>query len=87
MNQQFKDFRFRALIKSGSNGDHAISIDARKIALKNHIDRRSKLYRLNLEQIQLEFGEDLLMDFWEVVMYMLPCERVRRAIKEYVERN
>ncbi len=44
------------------------------------------MHYLNLDQIQLEFGEDLLMDWWEELMYFLPAERVRRAIQRYYEK-
>jgi len=45
-----------------------------------------RLYRLNLEQIQLEFCEDLAMEFWEILMYLLPMERVKKAIEEFAEK-
>ncbi|AGK60958.1 hypothetical protein Asulf_00954 [Archaeoglobus sulfaticallidus PM70-1] len=83
--QELKDYRFRAVLRSGKKGDHAICIDARKFAIRNNVSKKGGLYRLNLEQIQLEFGEDLAMEFWEVLMYMLPQERVKEAIREYVE--
>ncbi len=83
--QDLMDYRFRAVLRAGKKGDH-ISIDARKIAVRNNVDRRGGLYRLNLEQIMLEFGEDLAMEFWEVLMYLLPEVRVKEAIREYVER-
>ncbi len=86
LEQDLKDYRFRAVMKTGKKGDHSISIDARKIALRNNIDKRGGLYRLNLEQIQLEFGEDLAMEFWEILLYLLPLEKVKRAIKEFAER-
>ena len=84
--QDLKDYRFRAIMKTGKKGDHSISIDARKIALRNNIVKRGGLYRMNLEQIQLEFGEDLAMEVWEILMYMLPVENVKRAIEEFAER-
>ena len=85
--QDLKDYRFRAVMRTGRRGDHSISIDARKIALRNNIFKCGGLYRLNLEQIMLEFGEDLVMEFWEVLMYLLPEVRVKEAIREYVERR
>jgi len=84
--QDLMDYRFRAVLRAGKKGDHSISIDARKIAVRNNVDRKGGLYRLNLEQIMIEFGEDLAMEFWEVLMYLLPEMKVKEAIKEYVER-
>jgi len=62
---EMKDYRFRASIKTGRKGDHAITVDARKIALKTAMRKREGMHYLNLDQILLEFGEDLLMDWWE----------------------
>lgn len=81
-----QDYRFRVLIKSGNGKDYAVSVDARKIALKNNINKVNGTYRLDLEQIRVEMGEDLVMEFWEILMYMLPLEKVRRAIEEFAER-
>ncbi len=84
--QDLKDYRFRAVMRAGNGRDHSISINARKIAVRNNIFKCGGLYRLNLEQIQIEFGEDLAMEFWEILLYMLPMERVKRAIEEFAER-
>ncbi len=83
--QELKDYRFRAVLKTGKKGDHVISMDARKIAVKNNISKRGSLYRADLEQIRLEFGEDLMVEIWEVVMWMLPEKIVREAVREYFE--
>ena len=48
--QDLKDYRFRAVMRTGRKGDHSIGIDARKIALRNNIYMCGGLYRLNLEQ-------------------------------------
>lgn len=81
-----QDYRFRVLIRSGNGKDHAVSVDARKIALRNNINKVNGTYRLDLEQIMVEMGEDLVMEFWEILMYLLPEERVKEAIREYAEK-
>ncbi|DBA54660.1 TPA_asm: hypothetical protein GahPV1_gp23 [Geoglobus ahangari pleomorphic virus 1] len=81
-----QDYRFRVLIKSGNGRDHAVAVDARKIALRNNISKVNGTYKLDLEQIKVEMGEDLAMEFWEILMYMLPLEKVKRAIEEFAER-
>lgn len=58
------DYRFRAVIKTDVKGDHAIKINARKIALRNRIGMTNGLHYLDLDQIRLEFGEDLIMEWW-----------------------
>ncbi|AIY90327.1 hypothetical protein GACE_1286 [Geoglobus acetivorans] len=63
-----------------------MAVDARKIALRNNINKVNGTYRLDLEQIRVEMGEDLVMEFWEILMYMLPLEKVKRAIEEFAER-
>jgi hypothetical protein len=86
MELEMLDYRFRTVIKNGEKKDYAIKVDARKFAIKNSIFKRNRLYELDLEQIKIQFGEDLMMEFWEVLMYMLPEEKVREAIREYAER-
>lgn len=81
-----RDCRFRVVIKSGNSKDHAVTVDARKIALRNSISKVNGTYKLDLEQIRVEMGEDLAMEFWEILMYMLPPEKVKRAIEEFAER-
>ena len=80
------DYRFRIVIRSGNGKDEAVSIDARKIALKNYISKVNGTYKLDLESVKIEMGEDLAMEFWEILTYLLPPEKVREAIREYLER-
>ncbi len=58
------DYRFRVVIKSGNGKDEAVSIDARKIALRNSISKVNGTYKLDLENVRIEMGEDLAMEFW-----------------------
>ena len=83
--QELKDYRFRTILKTGKKGDHVISMDARKIAIKNNVSKRGSLYRIDFEQIKLEFGEDLMIEIWEVLMWMLPGRIVKEAVREYFE--
>ncbi|AGK60905.1 hypothetical protein Asulf_00898 [Archaeoglobus sulfaticallidus PM70-1] len=51
--QELKDYRFRTIIRSGNKRDHAKSIDAREIVLKNNISKVNRKYKLDLEHISL----------------------------------
>ncbi len=44
------------------------------------------VYKLDLESVKIEMGEDLAMEFWEILTYLLPQEKVKKAIEEYAER-
>ncbi|RLI76937.1 hypothetical protein DRP05_11665 [Archaeoglobales archaeon] len=81
--EELKDYRFRAVIKTDEK-DFAVKTDARKIALKNNISKRGTLYKLEFEQIQIEIGEDLMAELWELLAYMLPERVVRKTMEEYV---
>ncbi|RLI80376.1 hypothetical protein DRP05_00945 [Archaeoglobales archaeon] len=81
LDEELKDYRFRAVIKTG-NKDFAVKTDARKIALKNNISKRGTLYKLEFEQIQIEIGEDLMAELWELLVYMLPEKVVRKTMEE-----
>ena len=80
------DYRFRVVIRSGNGKDEAVSIDARKIALRNNISKVNGTYKLDLESVKIEMGEDLAMEFWEILTYLLPPEKVKKAMEEYAER-
>ncbi|AIY90020.1 hypothetical protein [Geoglobus acetivorans] len=43
-------------------------------------------YKLDLEQIRVDMGEESAMELWELLMHLLPEKKVRKAIKEYAER-
>jgi|Deesub1362A_J573_1020465.scaffolds.fasta_scaffold00017_131 hypothetical protein len=45
---EIKDYRFRASIKTGTKGDHAIVVDTRKIALRTAMGERSGIHYLDL---------------------------------------
>jgi|Deesub1362B_J571_1020462.scaffolds.fasta_scaffold00842_15 hypothetical protein len=79
------DFRLRVTVKSGNGEDHAVSVDARKIALRNSISMRNGIFRVDFEQIKLEMGKDLMEELWEVMMYLIDEEKVREAMEEYSE--
>jgi len=36
---------------------------------------------------KIEMGEDLAMEFWEILTYLLLQERVKKTIEEYAERT
>ena len=82
LDEELKDYRFRAVIKTG-NKDFAVKTDARKIALKNNISKRGTLYKLDFEQIQIEIGEDLMAELRELLDYMMPEKVVRKTMEEY----
>ncbi len=81
-----KQYFVGVFVKGGKKGDHLIQMDARKFAIKNSIGSTNGVYRFDLEQIRIEMGEEMAMEFWEMLMYLLPEERVKKAVKEYVER-
>ncbi len=42
--------------------------------------------RIEKDLIEVEMGEDLTMEFWEILWYMLFSEKVERAIDEFAEK-
>ncbi|WP_449267229.1 hypothetical protein [Geoglobus acetivorans] len=46
---------------------------------------KSDLEGIESEQIRVEMRENLVMEFWRMLIYMLPLERVERAIEEFAE--
>jgi len=79
------DFRLRVTVKSGNCKDHAVSVDARKIALRNSISMRRGIFSMDFEQIRIEMGKDLMEELWEIMMYLMDEEKVKEAMEEFAE--
>jgi len=75
----------RVLIKSGNGEDHAISVDARKIALRNRVSFTRGILSIDFDEIRVEMGKDLMEELWEVMMYLIDEEKVREAMEEFAE--
>ena len=65
--------------------DHTIEIEVRQVSSGENVGKQGGEYYIRFGEIEVKFGEDLLMRVIELFMYMLPEEFVQRMIREYCE--
>ncbi|RLI81943.1 hypothetical protein DRP07_06255 [Archaeoglobales archaeon] len=83
--EELKDYRCRVVIKAKGK-DRRVDVDAKMIPVKDVVGKSKGMFFIDFKGLRIEFGQDLLDDLFEEIIWFVSHERVRKAIKEYFER-
>ncbi len=80
------DYRLRVRAKIRGE-DAVIETEIRKVRAGKNVAKKGGMYQLKFGGAEIEMGEGLTIDVVELLLYMLPEEKVQRMIEGYCERR
>ncbi|RLI77307.1 hypothetical protein DRP04_11595 [Archaeoglobales archaeon] len=82
MNELTLNYRLKIKVRAKGK-DYCVETVAKKVSRWENIGKKGPFYYLNFGEIEINVGEDLMEDIFEILLYMLPEITVRKMLEAY----